>query len=347
MVGSSERDAAAIWTAVDRLVDSTPDLARLEANRIHLLAARRWRELGLDVPPELDAEVRRSTLVSLLAPRVLARVRDACDGLVVVHKGPEIARHYVDPSLRPFIDLDLLVPDAVHVQASLVAAGFVEIGDPAIYAATPHRQPIEWPGLPLHVEVHDAPNWPAWLGRPPTEELLDRVVPSTLGAGLHTLSPEDHALTVAVHAWAHGPLAQVRDLVDVAAMSSGLDPAELRYRSRSWGIEGLWRTTAGAADAVLFGASKPVALRVWARNLPEVRERTVLETHLARWFAGFSALGPLAGVRVMGSRFAKDLRPKGDETWAVKLRRSRRALRNALVRKSEHDDRSEERVGRR
>jgi hypothetical protein len=347
VVGSAERDATAIWTAVDRLVDATPDLAQLVANRIHLLAARRWRELGRQLPPELEAEVRHSALVSLLVPQVLARVRDACEGVLVVHKGPEIARHYADPTLRPFMDLDLLVRDAVGVQAALVGAGFVEVGDPAKYVSAPHRQPIEWPGLPLHVEIHDAPNWPVWLGRPPTEEMLDRVVPSTLSAGLDTLSPEDHALTVAVHAWAHGPLAQVRDLVDVAAMSSGLDPDVLRERSRAWEIEGLWQTTIGGADAVLFGTRKPVALRVWARNLPAVRERTVLETHLARWFAGFSALGPIAGFRVMGSRFATDIRPRDDETWSVKLRRSRRALRNALVRKSEHDDRSDKQVGRR
>lgn len=343
-----ERDGHAIWTAVDRLIDATPDLAALKANRIHLLAARRWSELGHVIPPRLEADVRRSALVTLLVPEVLTRVRAAYDGPLVVHKGPEIAQLYRDPALRPFIDIDLLAPDAAAAQDALLAAGFVEVGDPTAYEASPHRQPVEWPGFPIHVELHEAPNWPSWLGRSPTAELFDRVVPSSLGvAGLQTLAHEHHALVVAVHAWAHGPLAQIRDLVDVAVMAEGLDRAELRSLSRRWGIDGLWQTTLGASDSVLFDKPKPRALRLWARNLPAVRERTVFETHLARWLAGFSALGARRGARVMRRRIAADLRPKEGESWPAKLRRSRSALRHARVKKSEHDEGLEERVGRR
>jgi hypothetical protein len=348
VVGPFERDGRAIWTAVDRLIDATPDLVALKANRIHLLAARRWGELGREIPPELEADVRRSVLRTLLVPEVLSHVRAAHAGLVL-HKGPEIAQLYRDAASRPFIDLDVLAPDAAAAQEALLAAGFVEVGDPTGYVATPHRQPVEWPGLPIHVEVHAGPNWPSWLGRPPqTAELFDRVVPSSLGVdGLQTLAPEQHALVVAVHAWAHGPLAQVRDLVDVALMADGLDREELRKLARRWGVEGLWQTTVAAADAVLFGAPKPRALRVWARNLPAVRERTVFETHLARWFAGFSALGVRRGAGVMRERIAVDIRPKNNETWLAKLKRSRRALRNARLKKSQHDEGLDERVGRR
>jgi hypothetical protein len=348
VAGAAERDGRGIWAAVDRLIDSTPDLAALKANRIHLLAARRWRERGLEVPPELSADARRGALVSLLVPAVLTRLRASCEGLLVVHKGPEIARRYPDPALRPFLDIDVLVPDAAATQRALLDAGFVEVGDAEVYAATPHELPVQWPGLPLSVEIHEDPNWPRWLGRPPTAELLAGAVPSSLGVpGLHTLAPRHHALVVAAHAWAHGPLAQVRDLVDVAVMAEGLDRGELRALARKWGIEGLWQTTIGASDALLFGAAKPRALRVWARNLPELRERTVLETHLARWLAGFSALGPRRGFRVLRRNVAADLRPKPTESWGAKLTRSRRALRDARVRKSEHDEGLEEPVGRR
>jgi hypothetical protein len=120
-----------------------------------------------------------------------------------------------------------------------------------------------------------------------------------------------------------------------------------RVVNPEWEIEGLWKTTIGASDAVLFGDRTPRALRVWARNLPAVRERTVLETHLARWFAGFSALGASRGLRVLGMRLAADLKPKENETWQSKLRRTRQAFRNALVGKSEHDEGLDERVGRR
>lgn len=339
----------AIWPAVDRLIDSTSDLGLLRAHRIHLLAARRWRDRGRPIPAELEAEARRGVLVSLLVPKVLAHLRAACDGPLVLHKGPEIASGYPDPGLRPYLDLDVLAPDAPSVQRALVAAGFVEVGDPDFYAASPHEPPLEWPGLPLRLEVHDAPNWPRWIGpAPPTSELFDAAVPSAVGVhGIQTLAPDHHAVVVAAHAWAHGPLAQVRDLVDVAVLAEGRDRYELQALAHRWGVGGLWRTTIEASDAVLFGASRPQALRLWARNLPELRERTVLENHLARWLSGFSALGPRRGLRVLLSRVGADLRPKRDESWAEKLRRARRALRNARVTKSKHDEGLEKPVGRR
>jgi putative nucleotidyltransferase-like protein len=349
VTGRFEGGGHAIWPAVDRLIDSTTDLDVLRANRIHLLAAQRWRDRGWQVPPELEAELRRGVLVSLLVPQVLMRLRAACDGPLVVHKGPEIARGYPDPSLRPFRDVDVLVPDAASVQEALLAAGFVEVGDRDFYMASPHEPPVEWPGLPLSVEIHDAPNWPRWIGRPPsTPELLDAAVPSALGVdGVHTLAWHHHAVVVAAHAWVHGPLAQARDLVDVAVLADGRDRDELRKLARRWAVDGLWQTTLEASDAVLFGAPRPRALKIWARNLPELRERTVLENHLARWLSGFSALGPRRGLRVLLNRVGSDLRPKRNESWANKLRRTRRALRNARVTKSEHDEGLEERVGRR
>ncbi len=346
MAGPFERDGHAIWNAVDRLIDATPDIVALKANRIHLLAARRWSDLGRELPPQLEADVRRSLLMALIVPEVLARVGTAYDGLVV-HKGPEIARRYPDPALRPFIDLDVLALDTAAAQAALLAAGFVEVGDPTSYGASPHQQPVEWPGLPIHVEVHQHPNWPSWLGGPPTAELFEQVVPSAFGNELMTLAPEHHALIVAVHAWAHGPLSQVRDLVDVAVMADGLEREALRELAKRWGVEGLWQTTIGAADAIFFDARKPHALRLWARNLPAVRERTVFETHLARWLAGFSALGVRRGASVTRERIAFDLRPKNNETWKAKLKRSRRALRNARLKKSQHDEGLDERVSRR
>jgi hypothetical protein len=274
-----------------------------------------------------------------VAPEVLAKVRDASDGALVVHKGPEVALRYPDPALRKYVDLDLLVPDTAAVQRSLVASGFQPVGDPAAYTTTPHEQPLEFPGLPVLVEVHDAPNWPGWLGPPPTAELLDEAVPSALGVdGILTLAPSHHALVVAAHAWAHGPLSRVGDLVDVRAMSEGIDPDELTRLAKRWGLVKLWRTTTTAADAVLGGRRRTWALSTWARNLRDVRERTVFEYHLGRWLAPFSALGPLAAAGVMGREIGRDLRPRPDEGWDQKLGRTGQALRRARVRKSEHDE---------
>jgi hypothetical protein len=332
-----------LWNAVERLVDSTDDIDALRANRLHLLAARRWRELGREVPQELVDAERRSVLATMVIPELLTRVRASCESELVVHKGPEVAARYPDPVLRPLIDVDLLASDAVAAQEALVAAGFVEVGDPLFYAAAPHRLPLEWPGIPVLVEVHADLNWPRWLARSPTAELLGGAVPSSLGIeGLRTLEPHHHVLAIAAHAWSHGPFTRVGDLVDVAAMMSGLDRAELVALARRWGVERMWRTTLETVEAVLYGGRAPWAVRTWARNLPAVRERTVLEVHVGRWLGGFSAVGPVRGFRVLGEEIGKDLRPAVGETWGKKLARVPRAVRDAFVTRTRHDRRLEE-----
>ena len=337
-----------LWASVDRLIDSTSDLEALTANKLQLLAARRWRERGLDVPEELVEAERLAVLVSFVLPDVLARIRAAYDGPLVVHKGPEVALLYPDPLLRPYIDLDLLVPDAGSAQTALVAGGFVEVGDPLFYADAAHELPLEWPSLPLLVELHTDLNWPSWLAASPTDELLAGAVPSALGVdGVLTLEPHHHTLAVAAHAWAHGPFEKVGDLVDVAALMGALDREELMRLARRWNVEGMWRTTIETVDAVLFGSKAPWAVRTWARNLPAVRERTVLENHVGRWLAGFSALGPRGGVGVLGQEIAKDLRPAVGETWGDKLARVPHALRDAFVTRSRHDRRVEDASRRR
>ncbi len=331
-----------LWAAVDRLVDKNEDLDALRANRLHLLAARRWRQLGKEVPAELVEAERASVLSALVLPELLTRVRDACGAELVVHKGPEVAARYPDPVLRPLIDVDLITRDAASAQAALVTAGFVELGNPLFYAVSPHQLPLEWPGIPVLVEIHADLNWPRWLARSPTAELLAQAVPSALGVdGLRTLEPHHHVLAIAAHAWSHGPFNRVGDLVDVAAMMDGLDRAELDALARRWGIERMWRTTLGTVDAVLFDGPRPWAVRTWARNLPAVRERTVLEIHLGRWFAGFSAVGWWRGVRVLGEGIGMDLRPAVGETWSQKLMRVPYALRNAFVARTRHDRRIE------
>ena len=196
--------------------------------------------------------------------------------------------------------------------------------------------------------MHTDLNWPTWLAASPTDELLAAAVPSALGIdGVLTLEPHHHTLAVAAHAWAHGPFTRVADLVDVAALMGDLDRGELMRLARRWNVEGMWRTTVETVDAVLFGGKAPWAVRTWARNLPAVRERTVLENHVGRWLAGFSALGPRGGVRVLGLEIAKDLRPDVGETWGDKLARVPHAVRDAFVTRSRHDRRVEEASRRR
>jgi Uncharacterised nucleotidyltransferase len=326
-----------LWDAVDRLVDRAPSLDDLKSHRIEFLAARRWRALGRPVPPEL-AEAERSTVVVILtAPIVLEHARGAYDGAMLLMKGPEVAARYPDAVLRPFKDLDLLVDDAERAQRAFLAAGFKAVGDPSLYRGIQHLRPLAFPGLPVFVELHSRPKWVDGLAPPPAAELFSVGTSSRLGVdGVLTLPPGHHAILLAAHAWAHEPLRQLRDVIDVAAMAQEAERVELQRVAKAWQIERVWDTTTAATEAVLFGAPRPWSVRMWARNLEKVRERTVLENHLARWLANFSALPPREATTSLGSTFLREVRPSPGETWRSKLARSARAVRNALLRRSQH-----------
>ena len=324
---------------MDRLIDRAPTLADLRSHRIELLAARRWRALGRAVPDEFVELERRSALHRLVVPRLLERVREAYDGPMIVHKGPEVAAHYPDPILRDFGDVDLIVPDAEEVQRALIAAGFEEIGDPALYVDIQHLRPLRWPELPLRVEIHSRPKWVSTLAAPKADELFAAAVPSTTTIdGFLALPPEHHALLLAAHSWAHEPLRVLRDLIDIAAVAAAADQAELSRLAGDWGISRLWEATDAAADAVLRGGRRPLSVRVWARNLSLVRERTVLENHLQRWLSDFSIMPFGRAASTLPATLRLELAREGDESRRDKLARSKRALRNAFRRRSEHDE---------
>jgi len=63
----------------------------------------------------------------------------------------------------------------------------------------------------------------------------------------------------------------------------------------------------------------------------------VLESHLERLLAPFSALPPGLALRTAARGFASTAQPTPDEGWRAKLARSARALRNAFLRRSEHE----------
>ena len=202
-----------------------------------------------------------------------------------------------------------------------------------------HLVPLEWPGLPLRVEVHHRPNWPRRLSPPPTEEFFAVAVPSICGVpGISTLPPAQHALVVAAHAWAHAPLARIGDLLDVALLAEGADRGEIDVIAERWGMGKLWRTTIGAADAILWAGRPPsLAQRTWARHLAAVRERTVFESHLEDWLSALWALPIPRAVWAIAAEVASEGLPARGEPWSAKARRSRIALRHAFLRKSEHD----------
>ena len=329
--------SADIWGGVDPLLERGDERA-LVFHRLESLAAHRLRRLGRVVPEELVESERLGAAFTLAATAHLTRVRAAVDGPLLVFKGPDLAARYPDPALRIARDLDLLAPDPQAVQAALLEAGFVETGDQDLYARAPHLRPLAWPGMPVEVEVHAQPNWPPRLVAPASAELLEGAVPSAAGVeGVLAPALERHVLLVAAHAWMHGPLQRLRDLLDVALLAREADRREVERVAHVWGMTKLWRTTAAIADALFLGEPAPRALRGWAKNLAEVRERTVLEQHLARWRCWFDALPPSLAAQATVDELLDDLTPEPGESWGSKLRRSRRAVRNAFVRRSEHD----------
>lgn len=328
---------AHLWHAVDRLLDRVEVVPDVCAHRLELLKADRLRRLGLPIPPALVEEERSSILRSLAAPLLLERVRAACDGPVLLLKGPEVARWYPSPRLRAFDDVDVLVADAEGTQQSLVDAGFVEVGEPSHYVGIHHLRPLHLPGFPLVVEVHERPKWVTGLPPPSAEALFGVAEPAE--GGLLALPAAALALVLAAHDWAHRPLEQLGRLVDIAAVCQGADRAEVRELAERWRVARLWRTTSGAIDALLYGTRPVWPLRTWARGLAAGRERTVLENHLERILAGYAVLPPRRAAAATAVGLRRTLTPYPGETWARKARRAREALGHARWRRSWHDRR--------
>ncbi len=325
------------WNGIERLVDDLHDRRALRVHGVQLLAARRWRALGRPVPPDLRADEQRAAVAALAVPLVLARIRSALDGPVVLIKGPEIAARYPTPTLRPLGDIDLLVPDPAVAHKSLLAAGFeVDWGNESNLPH--HLPPLRWPGSPLPVEVHGTLRAPTWVNVPTHDDLTTAAVPTLAHApGILTLAPLDHAMVVAAHGWGHGPFSRLLDLVDIAVLTAGSDRTRLAARADVWGMRHLWSATIAVVDALLLAGSPPPPLpRFLSRHLHTVREQTVFEHHLARWLSSLYAPTPRAAVQAMRDAAALDLLPGPGDTWGRKRARIGRALRRALVPLSDH-----------
>jgi hypothetical protein len=333
-----EDASPSVWDRVEEMVDRAPSVRALYAHRLHLLAAALWRRRGQTIAPELRAEERRAATMALAVPLLLGRARAAYPGPLMLMKGPEAAAHYPDPGTRYFRDLDLLTDDAPTAQRALVAAGFIEVGDRADYVAAQHLCPLAWPGLPLIIEVHREPNRPPWLPAPPAAAILELAVPSATGAsGIVAPAPGAHALLLAGHVWSDKPLGRLIDLVDIAALLGSDDRSLAGDLALAWGWDGMWQTTLAAADALMADGHRPRSLSTWARNLEQVRERTVLEDHLARVTAPAGTV-PLRRVPAcVTASLGRALARRSDERWADKLGRSRLALTHALMARSEHE----------
>jgi hypothetical protein len=112
------------------------------------------------------------------------------------------------------------------------------------------------------------------------------------------------------------PLSRISHLIDVAAVAAEADRGALDELAAAWGCRRLWRTTRSAYEALLLGRRRPLALRTWARSLPAVRERTVVENHLERWIAPHWALSSAGATRATGAALGRPGRGPAPEAHA-------------------------------
>jgi hypothetical protein len=318
-----------LWQRVGELADAAPSVSDLRYHKLELIAAARMRARGEPPPAALIADERRAAVLGLAIPTVLRRVRAACDGPVVLMKGAEAAARWPRPELRPAGDIDLLVEDAEAVQRALLAAGFVELADPAPYHRLQHLCPIALPGFPIAVEIHRRPHW-CRANPPALGEIVAAAQPCAAGVdGILAPRPDQHAVLLAAHAWAHDPLDRIGPLVDVAAMLAAAGRGPAARVADGWGVRGHWDVTTQAIDELLGPHPAPHRLSMWKRHLAGARERTVLEGHVTRVVAPVAAASAArAPLALTGALLAALRRAPGD-TWTAKLSRSVQALRHA------------------
>jgi len=328
------------WQRVDGLIDRSPGIAALRSHRLHLLAASSWRARGIPLPPGLAAAERAAAVATMVSPLVLQQAREAYDGRIALFKGLAVARHYPAPTSRPFGDLDLLVDDAPRAQAALLAAGFEEIGEPELYRDIHHLRPLQAPGLPVPIELHHTVKWVGGAGAsPPTHELLAGGVDGVTGIdGILVLAPADHVVCLAAHAWAHEPMLRAGDLLDVLLVAGSADRALILRRAQKWNIDGIVGATLRVADALYGCARTPLLLRALTRHLPELRERTVFESHVTRVAAPLFEHQGAAGIGEAVRALLAAVRPSDGEPWREKVGRVAEALARAGAPRREHEE---------
>ena len=257
---------------------------------------------------------------------LLRRIRAAIGGPIILFKGADLAARFPDPLVRPYGDLDLLVPDAQAAHAALRDAGFREADDEINHLGSHNLVPLRWPGSPLPIEIHQALPWVTWAPAPEPAALFSRAVPSAVGIdGLLAFAPEDYALILAAHAWRHHPLADVLHLLDIAVVADTCDRQTLMARAEAWRMERMWAATDAAIAALFRGGLMPAGIIGYCvRQLRQGGERRAVEYFLMRWLSALWASTPRE--RVVG--IARDVRA------AVRARpnKSRRLLLAQLVR---------------
>ena len=259
-----------VWTRLEKILKENPAcLLGREVNQEKILA-------GLEpVRRRLAERAAMAMFLGAETKAVLRRLSDAGTPVIVL-KGMDFAtRLYAPPSLRPFVDIDLLVRgrDRERVSAAMTAAGYVPRETELKYATGYAEWTWEHPAMPgAMVELHDNLVNSPTLRRGVSVRLED--LPLGPGAdGVFRPTPAGLLIIAAVHAAASHSFDKLQHLCDIAQIvrqrAGGIDETELRNCATKTGAEfclaaGLdltARTLGDSASAELLGR---LALR-WPR----------------------------------------------------------------------------------
>jgi Uncharacterised nucleotidyltransferase len=336
---------AECWARVYRRLAENPTVDGLAAHRLVLVGER----AGL-LPP--DPRVASEHLLSLArlhsVRRTLEAARAAIDGDVVLFKGLAVASRYPSPECRPFGDIDLLVDDAPRAHRQLLDAGFVPCAPvanaEAHFAGLQHLEPLMHPDHGrVPVEVHRHVSWVSWLKPPSTAEVMAASQVADIGvSGFREPAPAHHALIVTAHSAATLPLRHLGDLVDAMLLADESTELEIQALARRWGVLNLWRTYRAVIDQELLVDGPPprpaqrLRRRLLTPNFAGLRDATVLESHLRRWFGPWWIRKPLDRLPASAVAVGHDLLPAPNETWANKRHRIAAAIQHRDDTLSEH-----------
>jgi hypothetical protein len=307
-------------------VPPAPGVGSLRAAaRVHGLsglAGKAILEDALAVPPGVAdgilADWRRDQVKSALLDLELARIAVAHRGWAghlasqpIVLKGPAVASRYRDPSLRGYIDLDLLVPseDLEEWGLLLHSCGFQgptrwQIQD-AFYAGTalPYRRLVGKGALTVELHYHMSTG--SRVRTLDYEALRPVAVEARATQGVLQATPEAQVLIMAVHL-AHHPvdgrrLIWLRDFIEL-----GLGGSEVIAGARALADA---RGQRRALEQALFAVEQVLGWPAWdARpgrpgrfGVEWVRE--VPQPGLLEKVALMRELGPAGAARFLLSRF--------------------------------------------
>ena len=278
---------------VDGLVAVGPDWEQVvevaSANGVAPLVLRQLDARALDLPEEARSSLRRSSRqTSIRAMHLADELRTILDDLdhagvsALPFKGPTLAlASYGDLALRPFRDLDLLVPRAGLSRAvdRLQSLGYEwtvdapRLDDSAVLGG-PFTRPLAAEFRlhrgPATVELRPrvgSPSRPLDLAfeglweRRETVRLAEHPVPA--------LSPEDRLLVLAYHGVKHrwDRLKWICDVAETTRAADGLEWGTLLERARASGARRKLCVALALADA-LFDAAVPAWVLLEARSDP-------------------------------------------------------------------------------